>query len=86
MGLIHGENTYFSGSTQLSMSGNIYKCHCLRHEKILDGYGGFNTSVVVVTLRATTNFRHLYVQHIVMTLEASIVSSRRYHNINNTPT
>ena len=61
---------------------NRQKCHSMRHEKILNGYDDFNTYVMVLSLRCANNFRHLDIQHHVVTLEASIVVSRIYHNDN----
>ena len=60
------------------------KYHGSRHNKILDGYDDFNTYVVIVSLRDTNNFVHSDVQRHVMTLEASRVVSRIYHNNENT--
>ena len=55
MGIIHGENTYLTGGTQLRVPGTRYKCHRPRHEKIFYGYDDFNTYVIVGSLRGTTN-------------------------------
>ena len=54
------------------------------HKKVLNGYDKFNTYVVVRSLRATTNFGNLDIQHLVMTLEARTVVSGLSHNNNNT--
>ena len=64
----------------MRVSGIRQKCHCPRHEKILDGYDDFNTYVVVGSLRATTNFGRSDVQCHVITLEASRVLSRLSQN------
>ena len=63
---------------------NRQKCHSMRHEKILNVYDDFNTYVMVLSLRCANNFRHLDIQHHVVTLEAIIVVSRLSHNNNTT--
>ena len=60
----------------MGLPGTRYKCHRPRHEKILDGYDDFNTHVIVVSLKATTNFVCSNVCRHVMTLETSTVVSR----------
>ena len=54
--------------TQVRVKGAINKCHCLRHEKVLDVYDNFNTYIVVVSLRASPNFVSLCVHRHVMNL------------------
>ena len=56
MGQIYGENTDFTGDTQVRVTKTRHKYHRPRHEKILDGYYGFNNYFFVVLLRAATNF------------------------------
>ena len=84
MGKIHRENADLTGGTQVHVSVTRYTYHRPRHKKILDGYDYFNTYVVIVSLRATTHFGPLDVRRHVMTLEASRVLIRIYHNHNNT--
>ena len=64
----------------MRVPGNRHKCHRPRHEKILDGYDGFNTYVFVGSLRVNNNFGSSDVQCHVMTLEASRALSRLSHN------
>ena len=51
---------------------------------MLDGYDDFNTYTVVGSLGATTNLERSGILCYLMTLEASIVVSRLYHNNKNT--
>ena len=80
MDQVHGENTNLTDDMQVRVPGIKHKFHHQMHEKILDGYDGFNTYVFLGSLRATTNFGPLDVQHYVMNLEYSRVVSRLYHN------
>ena len=69
---------------QVCVPGTRKKYHRLRHKQILDGYGNFNTYVIIGSSRATNNFGHSYVQRHVLTLEASRVVSRLSQNNKNT--
>ena len=80
MGQIRGEDTYLNGGMQVHVSGTRKKRHCLKHEKILNGYEDFNIYVVVGSLRATNNSGRLDEQHHVMTLEYGRVVSSIFHN------
>ena len=70
MGLIHGENKYFSGGTQVRVTRTRQKRHSTKYEKTLNGYDDFNNYVIVGSFKATTSFRYLDVRSHVMTLEA----------------
>ena len=76
-------NTDLTGGRQLHVPKTRQKYHRLSHKEILDGYDNYNTYVIVVSLRNTTNFVHLYVRRRI-SLEASRVVSRISHNNNNT--
>ena len=64
----------------MHVPGTRYKRHLTRHEKILDEYEKFNTYVIVKSLGGNTTFGRSDVRGRVMTLEASILVSRLYHN------
>ena len=70
--------------TQVRVPGTRQKYQHPRNNNILDENDDFNTYVVVGSLRAATNFERLEVRRHVMTLEASRVVSRIYHNNENT--
>ena len=65
-----------TGGTKVCMPATRHICHRSRHEKILDGYDKFSTCIIVVSLRATTNFGRSYVRRHVMTSGYSRVGSR----------
>ena len=81
---IYKSRTLLVVVTQVRVKGAINKCHPLRHEKVLDIYDNFNTYIVVVSLRVTTNFVHLCVCSYVMTSVDSIKVSMLSQNNNNT--
>ena len=70
----------------MRVPGTRQKYQHPRNNNILDDNDDFNTYVVVGSLRAATNFERLEVRRHVMTLEASRVVSRIYHNNNNNNT
>ena len=84
MGQIYGENTDLNGGTQVRVLGTSQKCQIPMHKKILDGYDDFNSYVVILSFRDTTNFERLDIQRYGMSSKASKIVSRTSHNNKNT--
>ena len=77
---IHGYNTDLTSDTQLRVPVTGQKYHRSRHRKILDVYDNISIYVVVGSLKANTDFVHLYVIRRMITLESGRVVSGIYHN------